>query len=86
MTVKELYDLAETPIEVKSGYNGKVLCKAYNEEKNPRISDRKILSIWAEIRANNPGGYSSIAKPVICVYVYGDEEYAQDEERRHRNG
>ena len=77
MTVKEFSELTHTPIEVKSGFNGKLLCKRYNAKKHQDISEREVVSIWAEIRANNSGGYSSYASPTICVYVYGGNEYEQ---------
>ena len=77
MTVKEFSEVAHSQIEVRSGYNGKLLCKAYNAKNHNSISDREITAVWTEIRANNSGGYSSYAKPVICVYVHGDKEFAQ---------
>lgn len=78
MTVKELSELAHAPIEVRSGYNGKLLCKRYSSKKHQDVSDREVTAIWTEIRTNCSGGYSSFATPVICVYVCGDKEYEQE--------
>lgn len=74
MTVKEFSEIARSPIEVKSGYNGKLLCKAYNSKKHSIISGREVTAVWSEIRASNGSGYDNYAKPVICVYVFGDLE------------
>ena len=74
MTVKEFAVFARSPVEVRSGYNGKVLCKAYNNKKHSTISGREVTAVWTEIRADNSGGYHSYARPVICVYVFGDKE------------
>ena len=79
MTVKEFSELTHTPIEVKSGFNGKLLCKRYDAKKHQEISDREVTSIWAEIRASNSGGYSSYASPAICVYVHGGKECEQSD-------
>ena len=74
MTVKEFSGIARGPIEVKSGYDGKLLCRAYNGKKHSIISEREVTAVWSEIRATNGGGYDSYARPVICVYVFGDQE------------
>jgi hypothetical protein len=79
MTVKELSNLSRTVLEVKSGYNGKLLCKRYNGKKHADISEREVTAIWSEIRATNSGGYSSYAAPVLCAYVYGEKECAEQE-------
>lgn len=76
MNVKEFSELTRTPIEVKSGFNGKVLCKRYDAKKHIEISDREIISIWAEIKVLNPA-CPSYAHSVICVYVHGGKEYDQ---------
>lgn len=76
MTVKEFSTLAHsTVIEVRSGYNGKILCKNYNPRKHKDISDRKIISVWSEIRVTGSSGFTNFAKPIICVFVLGDVEY-----------
>lgn len=80
MTVKELSELVHGSIEVKSGYSGKILCRDYNGKKHGAISDREVTAVWPEIRATNGPGYSNYAKPVICVFVYGDREAGQSGE------
>jgi len=75
MTVKELYEYTKSPMEIKSGYNGKLLCKRYVAKKHTDISDRQVSSVWTEIRVSNSGGYSSMAIPIVCVYVTGEKEY-----------
>jgi hypothetical protein len=77
MTVNELAGMARCPIEVKSGYNGKILCRGYNGKKHVSVADREVTSIWTEIRVTNGGGFSSFARPIICVYVSGEKEAAQ---------
>lgn len=74
MTVKEFSDLCHSKIKVMSGYNGKVLCKAFKPEKHTEIGEREIVSVWCEIEATKPSGYYNIALPVMCVYVYGAKE------------
>lgn len=74
MTVKELADISNTNIKVKDAKDGKILCYRYTDNKNSKISDRIILSIWTEIEVFN-SGYGSTAKPIICVYVEHVNEY-----------
>lgn len=75
MTVNELSKLAKSQIEVRSGYDGRMLCKAFNSKRHSNIAEREVTSVWTEIRVINGGGYDSFARPVICVFVYGDAEY-----------
>jgi len=75
MTVNELSQYVKCDLEVKSGFNGKILCKKYNLKKHTAIADREVAAVWSEIRALNSDGYSSLAKPVICVFVDGQPEY-----------
>ena len=82
ITVQELSERAHTAIEVKSAFNGKVLCKRYQPIKHAEIGKREVSSIWAEIRSENTSGFSSIARPVLCVYVHGDIEYRESELKR----
>jgi len=76
MTVKEFSEIVQGPIEVKSGYNGKLLCRVYNDKKHSAISEREVTTVWPEIRATNGFGYDSYARPVICVFVHGSKEAA----------
>jgi len=75
MTVKELSVLVKSQIEVKSGYNGKLLCRNYSEKKHSHISAREVISLWSEIRVTNSCGYGNSATPIVCVYVHGEKEY-----------
>lgn len=84
MTVFELNKLSQVPLEVKSGYNGKILCKAFNKDKNAAVGDRLVLSMWPEIKIPNGQTFANYARPVICVYVAGEIEYLQDQEKKAR--
>ena len=77
MTVKEFSDLCHSKIKVMSGYNGKVLCKAFKPKKHTEIGEREIVTVWCEIEATKPSGYYNIALPVMCVYVHGAKECAE---------
>lgn len=78
ITVNDFKEKVHGILEVQSGYNGKVLCKDYNPKKHKEIGERVITSIWSEIRATKSEGFGNIARPIICVYVYGDKEYEED--------
>ncbi len=82
MTVNELAQYVKCDLEVKRGFNGKILCKKYDLKKHMAIAGREVTAIWSEIRTLNGGGYSSMAKPVVCVYVDGQPEY----EKLHKEG
>lgn len=75
MSVNELSKYVKCDLEVKSGFNGKILCKKYDPKKHTEIADREVTAIWSEVRMVNGGGYSSMARPVICAFVYGQPEY-----------
>lgn len=77
MIVKELSEMVQSTLEVKSAYNGKVLCKSFNPKKHLEIAERTVLNIWAEIRVTNGSGYGSFARPVICAFVDGHKEYLE---------
>lgn len=70
--------ITEGRIEVKSAYNGKILCKDFDGRKHKNLCGRKIISIWSEIRATKSEGFSNIARPTICVFVSGKEEFEED--------
>lgn len=76
MTVAEFYKYIphSATVEVKSGFNGRVLCRRFNQNKHAEVGKRKILDIWAEIRTNGCT-FSNRAIPIICVYVDGEVEY-----------
>lgn len=56
-------------IEVRSGYNGKLLCTRFREDKHGHIAEREVISCWPDIRAKD-----GFARAVMCVYVHGLEE------------
>ncbi len=75
MTVREFYKYTNTPLKIKSGFNGKVLCKRYR----PTLHDKKfggriIHTIWGEIEIMN-GALGNTAKPILVCFVNGDVEY-----------
>lgn len=77
MTVYELSGLTRMPIKVLSGYNDKLLCSAFKPDntKHRAIGERKVHTIWADIKVNKGVLGGSIAQPVLCCYVDGLEEY-----------
>lgn len=76
MTVAEFYKYIplSATVEVKSGFNGRVLCRNFNLNKHAEIGKREILHIWAEIRTIGDT-FCNRAIPVICMYVDGEVEY-----------
>lgn len=76
MTVADFYKYIphSVTVEVKSGFNGNVLCRRFNPNKHAEVGKRKILDIWAEIRTNGCS-FSNRAIPIICVYVDGEVEH-----------
>ena len=52
MTLGELYSEINfhCAVTVKSGYNGKVLCYAFNPKKHKELAKREVLSMWADIK------------------------------------
>jgi hypothetical protein len=83
MTVKELSLYTRSPLEIRSGFNGKLLCKQYDDKKHTEIDDREVTAIWSEIRVINGGNYDSFARTVICAYVFGDKECNAEQEAAH---
>lgn len=75
MTVNELSQMVQSTLEIQSGYNRKILCRAFNAKKHHEIAERVVTAIWSEIRVKNGSGYNSFARPVICAFVSGHEEY-----------
>lgn len=75
MTVAEFYKYIphSATVEVKSGFNGRVLCRNFNPNKHAEIGKRRILDIWAEIRTIGDT-FCNRAIPIICVYVDGYDE------------
>lgn len=79
MTVKELKELANSDmLVVRSGYNGKILTSNYNPKKHEEtIGNRKVISIWTDIKTHKSPSTSS-AYSVLCCYVCGDIERANE--------
>lgn len=73
MTVCELSKLSRSPLKCLSGYNGKVLCFEFKEDKHKEIGEREVLSVWADIRVSEHG-YGHWALPHLCCYVDGHKE------------
>ena len=76
MTVAELDKVAQRPLKVMSGFNGKVLCHRFKEDKHQEIGAREVISVWPEISVTN-SGFSSSATAILCVSVYGHKECAK---------
>lgn len=74
LTVKEYAKLCRSPLKIMSAYNGKVLCREFDEKKHAEIAEREIVSVWAEITVSN-GTFGNFAKPIMCAYVNGEVEY-----------
>lgn len=83
LTVQALYEACDcqSPLKVMSGYNGKVLCFAYKPEKHLNIGKREICALWAEIEVTKRP-FGDFAKPALCCYVHGEEEYREEWEER----
>lgn len=73
----KLCELAEyvknTTLEVKDGYDGKILCRNYNEDKHAKIGKREVLYVWGEIKTRSIG-FGNIGVPIISVYVEHQRE------------
>lgn len=74
ITVAELRRLVKGTLMVKSGFNGKILCKDFNPKKHSAIGGRAVTAIWCEIEATKALGFGNIARPITCVYVHGGVE------------
>ena len=77
MTLKELYEIGVrfySLVEVRSGYNGKILCQNFDPKKHSEIGERELLAMWADIKkpSKSPG---TAVYPVLCCYVDGGPEY-----------
>lgn len=84
MTLEELYDANidfYSPIEVRSAYNGKVLCRKFDPQKHMEIAKRELLSMWADTKKSNndPGGW---IYTVLCCYVDGRPECERERAER----
>lgn len=79
MTVNEFFETyCKSRLKIMSGYNGKVLCKAFNPKKHIEIGRREITHIWAEIEATKAMAFSNISLPILCAYVHGRVEYEKE--------
>lgn len=72
MTLAEFASLCSTPICVKSGFNGKILCFKFNPKKHTTLGEREVLSAWADIQVSPH--WQGHAQSVIMVYVDGKPE------------
>lgn len=76
MTVEDFYKTCDVKsrLRVLSGYNGKILCYAYDTTKHAEIGKREISCVWAEITVTK-SCFGDYASPIMCCYVDGAEEY-----------
>ena len=65
-------------VEVRSGFNGKILCRNFDPKKHNDIGERELISVWADTKkhSNDPG---APVRPVLCCYVDGRSEYEREE-------
>lgn len=77
----EHYSVPTCDIKVLSAYNGKLLCKRYNPQKHGHLNSREVSSIWADVQVVK-GTFCSIAKPILCLYVDGREEYEEEQRKK----
>lgn len=79
MRLNELYEAISfhSLLEVRSAFNGKILCKKFDPQKHVEIGERELVSMWADTRkhSNNP---SEWIYPVLCCYVDGGPEYEKE--------
>lgn len=80
MKLKELYESVNfySLVEVRSGFNGKMLCRNFDPKKHNEIGERELVSMWADTKKhrNDPG---APVCPVLCCYVDGRPEYEKEE-------
>lgn len=53
MTLKGLYEIGVrfySLVELRSGYNGKILCRKFDPKKHSEIGARELLAMWADIK------------------------------------
>lgn len=80
LELSKLLDYGNGHIEVKSGYNGKLLCKRFNEKKHESIANREVVAIWPEIKVDQ----KRYCSPIICCFVDGHEELEHEMARRKK--
>lgn len=87
MKLKELYEGVNcySPVEVRSGFNGKMLCRNFDPKKHSEIGERELISVWADTKkhSNDPG---APVCPVLCCYVDGRPEYEKEEALKDGKG
>lgn len=77
MTLAEFASLCTTPVCVKSGFNGKILCFKFNPKKHTTLGEREVLSAWADIQVSSH--WQGHAQSVIMVYINGKPEREERE-------
>lgn len=65
-------------IEVRSGYNDRLLTKAFRADKHVDMGEREVVSCWPEVRAQ-----LGFARAVMCVYVSGEKELEEEMRKQH---
>jgi hypothetical protein len=89
MRLGELAEVAKQQIICLDGKDGKVVFKRYEKlsEKHKlynhfeKYKDVEVLSVWSEIVAEKPLGYTNIARSVLKCYLshYGLEKVREAE-------
>lgn len=80
MKLKELYEGVNfySLVEVRSGFNGKVLCRNFDPKKHSEIGERELVSMWADTKKHRNDLGAPVC-PVLCCYVDGRPEYEREE-------
>lgn len=72
-----LLDISHAPVEVRSGFNGKLLCRNARRGNHEDILEREVRAIRPEIRANEVN-----ANAIIFCYVDGMPELLKEQAKK----
>lgn len=78
MTVNEYMDICRSSLKVLSAYNGRVLCASFDPTKHTAIGERKIISVWSDVKLVR-GNFGQYTTPIMCCYVDGYKEYMEEQ-------
>ena len=76
MILKDFLELlinGSTKIEMRSAFNGKLLCKKYPNEHKADMLNREVVMCETKIDCKN-----GIAWPVLVIYLHGDVELEEE--------
>lgn len=76
-----LLDISHAPVEVRSAFNGKLLCRNARRGNHEDILEREVLAIRPEIRANE-----ETANAIIFCYVDGMPELMATLPKEEKHG